>query len=180
MVLIYATFLRGINVGGNKKLSMGDLRIFLTELGFTKVQTLHQSGNVVFESDERGSQELEIYLAEEVEKRFELTTEFVVRTPEEIASVIARNPFPDEAIQDPGHLLVLFMKSGPTAKDIESLQATIVGREVVHADGKQVYAIFPDGIGNSKLISQLDRKLGKTWTGRNWNTITKLHEMMNV
>ena len=157
---------------------MGDLRLFLTELGFTKVQTLLQSGNVVFQADERGAQELEIFLAEEIEQKFGLTTEFVVRTPNEIASVIARNPFPDEAIQDPGHLLVLFMKNVPIEKDVELLKAAIVGREVVHADGKHVYAIFPDGIGDSKLTSQLDRKLGKTWTGRNWNTVTKLHEMM--
>lgn len=156
---------------------MGDLRTFLTELGFTKVQSLLQSGNVVFESQERIPQELEIYLAEEIEQRFELTTEFVVRTPDEIAMVIERNPFPDEAIQDPGHLLVLFMKDAPSEKSIELLQASIVGNEVVKADGKHVYAIFPDGIGNSKLISQLDRKLGKTWTGRNWNTVTKLAEM---
>ena len=156
---------------------MGELRTFLTELGFTKVQTLLQSGNVVFETAERSTQELEIYLAEETEQRFGLTTEFVVRTPQEIASVITRNPFPDEAIQDPGHLLVLFMKSVPETKDLEALQAAIVGREVVNADGKHVYAIFPDGIGDSKLLSQLDRKLGKTWTGRNWNTVSKLAEM---
>ena len=156
---------------------MGDLREFLTELGFTRVQTLLQSGNVVFEAGERSPQELEIFLAEETEQRFALTTEFVVRSPEDIAAVIARNPFPDEAIQDPGHLLVLFMKKEPLEKDIEALQASIVGREVVHADGKHVYAIFPDGIGDSKLISQLDRKLGKTWTGRNWNTVSKLAEM---
>jgi uncharacterized protein (DUF1697 family) len=175
--LIYVAFLRGINVGGNKKLSMGDLRIFLTELGFTKVQTLLQSGNVVFDANEQPTQDLETFLAKEVEQKFELTTEFIVRTPDEIATVIARNPFPDEAIQDPGHLLVLFMKVAPAAKDIEALKTAIVGREEVQVDGCHVYAIFPDGIGNSKLISQLDRKLGKTWTGRNWNTVTKLHEM---
>lgn len=177
MTLLTVAFLRGINVGGNKKLSMGELREFLTELGFTRVQTLLQSGNVVFDAEDRSPQELEIFLAEEVEQRFALTTEFIVRTPEEIASVVARNPFPDEAIQDPGHMLVLFMKTEPLAKDIEALQASIVGREVVHADGKHVYAIFPDGIGDSKLTSQLDRKLGKTWTGRNWNTVSKLAEM---
>ncbi|MEI7984721.1 MAG: DUF1697 domain-containing protein [Armatimonadota bacterium] len=175
--MTYIAFLRGINVGGNKKLSMAELREFLTELGFTKVQTVLQSGNVVFESEERGTQELEIFLGEEIEQRFGLATEFVVRTPSEIVSVMERNPFPDEAIQDPGHLLVLFMKSVPVPKDVELLQASIVGREVVHADGKHVYAIFPDGIGDSKLTSHLDRKLGKTWTGRNWNTVSKLAEM---
>lgn len=156
---------------------MGDLREFLTELGFTRVQTVLQSGNVVFESEERSTQELEIYLSEEIEQRFGLATEFVVRTPGEIAEVMGRNPFPDEAIQDPGHLLVLFMKTVPAEKDVALLQASIVGREVIHADGKHVYAIFPDGIGDSKLTSQLDRKLGKTWTGRNWNTVSKLAEM---
>ena len=156
---------------------MAELSTFLTELGFTKVQTLLQSGNVVFDSAERSPQELEIYLAEETEQKFGLNTEFVVRTPEDIAVVIARNPFPDEAIQDPGHFLVLFMKTIPAEKDISLLQGCIVGREVIQADGKHVYAIFPDGIGDSKLTSQLDRKLGKTWTGRNWNTVSKLHDM---
>ncbi len=179
--MTYIAFLRGINVGGNKKLSMAELRLFLTELGFTKVQTLLQSGNVVFDSaEDRSPQELEIFLADQVEQKFELTTEFVVRTPAEIASVVARNPFPDEAIQDPGHFLVLFMKTVPAEKDIALLQGSIVGREVIQADGKHVYAIFPDGIGDSKLISQLDRKLGKTWTGRNWNTVSKLVGMTSL
>jgi hypothetical protein len=156
---------------------MADLRVFLTELGFTRVQTLLQSGNVVFDSEERSPLELEIFLAEETEQKFGLAIEYVVRTPAEIALVVDRNPFPDEAIQDPGHLLVLFMKTVPMPKDVELLQASIVGREVIHADGNHVYAIFPDGIGDSKLTSQLDRKLGKTWTGRNWNTVSKLHDM---
>ncbi len=156
---------------------MGDLREFLTELGFTKVQTLLQSGNVVFESEDRDLKELETYLSQQVEQRFELTTEFVVRTPADLASVIERNPFPDEAIQDPGHFLVLFMKSVPAEKDLALLQGSIVGREVIQADGQHIYAIFPDGIGDSKLTSQLDRKLGKSWTGRNWNTVTKLAAM---
>jgi uncharacterized protein (DUF1697 family) len=167
--------LRGINVGGNKKVAMADLRAFLADLGFGEPRTLLQSGNVVFRSDSLTGTELERRLDVEAEARLGLKAEFFVRTPEEWREVIASNPFPEEAESDPGHLVVMFLKRAPDVGAVEALQAAVVGREVVRAAGRQAYITYPDGIGDSRLtINVIEKKLGTRCTGRNWNTVLKL------
>jgi uncharacterized protein (DUF1697 family) len=167
--------LRGINVGGNKKVAMADLREMLNALGFADPRSLLQSGNLVFRSDARKSADLERLLDAETEKRLGLKTEFFVRTAKEWKAVVESNPFPDEAERDPSHLVVMFLKDAPDARDVEALQAAITGREVVRAVGRQAYITYPDGIGDSRLTNAvIEKKLGTRGTGRNWNTVMKL------
>jgi uncharacterized protein (DUF1697 family) len=171
----HIALLRGINVGGNKKVAMADLRGFLADLGFGDPRTLLQSGNAVFRSDTLAGADLERLLDTEAEKRLGLKTEFFVRTPEEWRAAIDGNPFLEEAVNDPGHLIVFFMKKAPEATDVEALQAAIKGREIVRAAGRQAYIVYPDGQGDSKLtITVIEKKLGTRGTGRNWNTVLKL------
>src|SRR5205823_5130806 len=95
-----------------------------------------------------------------------------VRTAAEWAKIVARNPFPAEAKSDPGHLIVMLLKD---EKDVAALQAAIVGREIMRADGRQLYIVYPDGQGTSKLTNAvIERKLGTRGTARNWNTVLKL------
>jgi uncharacterized protein (DUF1697 family) len=171
----HIALLRGINVGGKKKVAMADLRDFLTALEFGDPRTLLQSGNAVFRSDELTGADLERLLDAEAEKRLGLKTEFFVRTPEEWKAAIESNPFPEQAVKDPGHLVTMFMKKAPEPADVAALQAAIVGRETVRAAGRQAYIYYPDGIGDSKLtINVIEKKLGSRGTGRNWNTVLKL------
>jgi uncharacterized protein (DUF1697 family) len=171
----HIALLRGVNVGGKTKIAMADLRELLTQLGFADPRTLLQSGNAVFRSDKLTGADLERLLETETEKRLGLKTDFFVRTPEEWKEVIANNPFPDEAKNDPGHLVTMFLNKAPDAKDVEALQAAIKGREVVRSAGRQAYIVYPDGIGESKLtITVIEKKLGSRGTGRNWNTVLKL------
>ena len=97
--------LRGINVGGHKKVAMAKLRGLLADLGFTDVQSLLQTGNLVFRGGSSTGAGLERLLEIEAEKRLELRTSFVVRTGEELEAVIARNPFGEAAESDPSHLV---------------------------------------------------------------------------
>lgn len=171
--------LRGINVGGNNKIPMSDLRSFMESLGFDNVKTLLQSGNVVFESSRRKGVELERFLESETRKHFHLEIDYVVRTSDEWKKIIDSNPFRKEAKSDPGHLLVLFLKGAPELGAVKALQSAIVGREVIRAVGTQLFAVYPDGIGKSKLTNALmDRKLGVRGTGRNWNTVLKIAELL--
>jgi uncharacterized protein (DUF1697 family) len=153
---------------------MTDLRAFLTQLGFEDVRSLLQSGNLVFQSRARTGAELERFLEAEAVKRFAIEIDFFVRTPEEWKSIIRQNPFRKEAELDPGHLLVLALKSPPSEEYGSALQEEIKGPELVHAKGKQLYAFYPDGVGRSRLTNAvIERKLGRC-TGRNWNTVLKL------
>ena len=170
----HIALLRGINVGGHRSVGMTDLRNFLTELGFDDARSLLQSGNLVFNSKVRTGAELERFLEGEAHDRLSLEVDFIVRTPDEWKSVIRQNPFRKEAERDPGHLVVMFLKSAPDVDDIVALEADIRGPEVVRAKGKQAYIYYPNGQGRSKLThSILEKRLGRG-TGRNWNTILKL------
>jgi uncharacterized protein (DUF1697 family) len=154
---------------------MADLRDFLTKLGFEDVQSLLQSGNLVFQSDRRSTAQLERVLETEAAQRLGLQTDFFVRTTTEWKALIDANPFPKEAKRDPGHLVVMFLKDAPDPKDVKTLQAAIKDREVVRAEGRQAYIVYPDGIGRSRLTGALiEKKLGTRGTGRNWNTVLKL------
>jgi uncharacterized protein (DUF1697 family) len=174
-MLIHIALLRGINVGGRKIVAMSDLRELLGALGFARVRSLLQSGNLVFESTGRNGAALERLLETETAKRMKVSIDYLVRTRDEWQAAIDRNPFTDAAERDPSHLVVMFLKTAPKSQNVLALQATIKGPEVIKALGKQLYVIYPAGIGQSKLTHTLiERKLGTRGTGRNWNTILKL------
>jgi len=175
----HVALLRGINVGGQKLLAMSDLRDLLAKLGFANVRTLLQSGNVVFQSQGKTTQANEILLEVEIEKRFGHAVTCLVRNDAEWKKIIARNPFSKEAEGDPSHLLVMCLKKEAKNKDVDTLRAAIKGPEIVSASGKQLYIVYPAGIGTSKLTNSLiERKLGTIGTARNWNTVLKLAELL--
>jgi uncharacterized protein (DUF1697 family) len=172
---IYIALLRGINVGGHQQIGMSDLRELLATLGFTGAKSLLQSGNLVFEGDRRPGAEMERLLEAETAKRLGVTADYLVRNAAEWKTLIDRNPFPKEAKRDPSHLLVVFLKKATQAKDVQTLEAAIQGPERIRADGKHLYAVYPAGIGRSKLTNTLiEKKLDVRATGRNWNTVVKL------
>jgi uncharacterized protein (DUF1697 family) len=172
---MHVALLRGINVGGHKQVAMSELRDLLEALGLAGAKSLLQSGNLVFQSDRRTRAELERLLEVETAKRLKVSVDYLVRSAEEWEKMIARNPFPNEAKRDPSHLLVMFLKSAPPAKDVRAFQAAIEGPETMRSDGAHLYVVYPAGIGRSKLTHTLiEKKLGIRGTGRNWNTVLKL------
>lgn len=171
----HIALLRAVNVGGRNLVAMSDLRDLLETLGFAGARSLLQSGNLVFDSDRLTGAALESLLEEETEKRLKVSAAYFVRTAEEWQRLVDRNPFPREAEQDPSHLLVMCLKETPTAKNVKLLQATIKGAEIVRADGRQLYLIYPEGIAGSKLTNTvIEQKLSARGTARNWNTVLKL------
>src|SRR5438105_695450 len=129
----YVALLRAVNLGPHQQVAMPDLRNLLTRLGFEEPRSLLNSGNLVFRGEGRSGAALEDLLQAEAEKQLGLRTDFFVRSAQECRAVIARNPFPDEAERDPGHLVVMFLKDSPVAGDVEALQAAITGPEIVRA-----------------------------------------------
>src|SRR6478736_3793246 len=117
----HLAFLRGINVGGKNLIAMSELRALLESLDFTNVKTLLQSGNIVFDGGRKTGAALEKFLEAESSKKFGRDVDYHVRTAAEWRSVIERNPFPAEAKNDPGHLLVTVFKDAPTAKNVKAL-----------------------------------------------------------
>jgi uncharacterized protein (DUF1697 family) len=172
---VYVGLLRGVNLGGSTQVRMEDLRALLSRVGFEGVQSLLQSGNVVFRSDERDSDRLEKWLEERAAKDLQLRTDFFLRTADEWSSIISGNPFAREAEADPSHLVVTLLKVAPPKDAWGRLDAAIQGRERVRGGGRHAYIVYPDGIGRSRLTAALiEKNLGTRGTSRNWNTVTKL------
>lgn len=171
----YIALLRAINVAGHQPVAMADLRTLLTRLGYTDVRSLLQSGNLVFTGKRQAPAAIERRVEEAAATRLGLRTDFFVRTAEEWKAIVVANPFADVAERDPGHMLVMPLKDVPNAEQVRSLQQAIVGRELVRAEGRQAYLVYPDGVGRSRLTHALiEKKLATRGTARNWNTVTKL------
>jgi uncharacterized protein (DUF1697 family) len=175
---VHVALIRGINVGGHKAVAMSDLRDMLARLGFDGARSLLQSGNLVFRCGAQTDASLERLLEMEAEKRMGLHADFFIRSAKEWREVVARNPFRKEAERDPSHLVVMFLKAAPKENDVKEVQAAIVGPEIVRADGRHLYIVYPAGIGKSRLTNALiEKKLGIRGTARNWNTVLKLNAL---
>lgn len=171
----FIALLRGINIAGHKQVAMADLRDLLTTLGLGEVQSLLQSGNLIFRGGAQTGARLERLLETEAQKRLALQTTFFVRTATEWRAVVANNPFHEEAEQDPAHLAVMFFKDAPGVEAVKALQAAITGPEVVRVVGRQAYITYPNGFARSRLTTTLiEKKFGSRCTGRNWNTVFKV------
>jgi uncharacterized protein (DUF1697 family) len=169
--------LRGINLGPNRRVAMADLRRLLTDAGHEDVRTHLQSGNVLLTSD-TPPQQLERELREQIDEALGLDVEVVVRSRDELADAIERNPFAKQAAGEPKRLQVSFCSAEPDAAIAGKLEEAAAGGERVAVSGREIYAWHPDGIQRSVLAKQLaDRRLGVTTTARNWNTVTKLLEL---
>jgi len=171
----WAALLKGVNVGGNRKLPMADLRDFLTGLGLGDVKTLLASGNVVFDAQEKDAAKLEAYLEGEAKAKLGLDTGWLLRSHAELAGVVKANPFPDAATAHPNHLLVHFHRDPfPTSL----LPLAHDGPERLAAHGRELYVDYPDDVGHSKLPQAMSKaKFPKLVTARNWNTVLKLVEL---
>jgi uncharacterized protein (DUF1697 family) len=172
----HIAFLRGINLAGKRRVSMAKLRTTLEEAGYQDVSTFLQSGNVVLKSTAKPAK-LERDLAKTLREAFGFDISIVVRTRKELADVVARDPFGDEA-NDPRRYQVSFLSAKPKLARVKELEGAAVAPERVAVRGREVYAWHPGGVGRSELAKLItERRLGVEVTARNWRTVTKLLEL---
>src|SRR5262249_52530402 len=166
-------FLRGINLGSRNRLAMPELREALSDAGFDDVRTYLQSGNVVLSS--RASPATVTRRCEEaIAERFGLDVAVVVRTRDELAEVVRRNPLGDVA-KDPKRYQVSFLDAEPDPGLVDKLAEAADARERFEVIGREIYAWHPAGAARSKLWALLaGTGLGVTATARNWTTVTKV------
>ncbi len=175
----FVALLRAVNLGSHNQVKMAELRDLCSRLELAEARTLLQSGNVVFRGTSRSCAALERTLEAALEKQLGVSTGFFVRTAKEWDELVAANPFPGEAERDPGHLLALVLKGAPKPDDMKALQAGIKGPELIRAAGRTVYAYYPTGVGTSRLTNAvIEKRLGTSSTGRNWNTVLKLQALL--
>jgi uncharacterized protein (DUF1697 family) len=158
--------LRGVNVGGNKRVEMARLRALLEELGYRDVRTYVNSGNAVFSGPSRSEKHLETAIA----KAFGFEVPVVIRSRAELADIVQANPLRDIAT-DPAKYLVVFC----AAEASTDLDPADFAPETFQVRGREIYLWMPDGIRDSPLAKLLATKtVGGKSTARNWRTVEKL------
>jgi uncharacterized protein (DUF1697 family) len=169
-------FLRAINLSG-RRLLMTDFKRALAEAGYPDAQTVVATGNAVIVA-KAADAALEARIEKGLEATLGQSTDVFVRAGAELAAIVAANPFPDMARDNPSHLVVVFLKGEPQAAAVEALRARIKGPEEVEAGPGCLYARYPDDIGHSKLTAaMIERALRLRGTARNWNTVLKVTEL---
>jgi uncharacterized protein (DUF1697 family) len=171
---VFIALIRGINVGGHKKIRMADLKASCEAMGLRNVRTHLQSGNIVFESAKSNRAQL----AKEIEAVLGVEAKVILRSADELKKAIDANPMPDEAQRQPSGFIVMFLDAKPAAAAMHSLRDAYSGPETMQLHGRELYIHYGSGMGQSKLTNAfIERKLGVAGTSRNWNTVTKLLEL---
>jgi uncharacterized protein (DUF1697 family) len=175
----FISILRGINVSGQKKILMADLKELFEGLHFKNVTTYIQSGNVVFKSDAKIS---DIQLAEKIEKaisaKYNFEVPVIIRTKEELEKIISQNPFAKEKNIDLKKLHITFLSTTPAKEKAEQIKEVNFSPDQFIIKGKEIYLHIPNSYGETKLSNKFfENKLKVSATTRNWNTVNKLFEM---
>lgn len=174
----WTALLRGINLG-KRQLKSAELKAVVESLGFTDVKTLLASGNVVFTAPGKSTAELEAQLHDALAKETGLKSEVFVRTREEMAAIVAANPFAEVARDRPSQLVVIFHRAKIDPAPLDRLMAGYDGPERVKPIGRELYIDFPDGQGRSNLYPAMGKaKLDPVNTARNWNTVLKIRDAL--
>jgi len=183
----HVALLRGINVGGRNKVPMAELREVVASLGHTGVATYIQSGNVLFSTPDSDNAKLAAALESAIEDRFGLWSSVVVLSRDELAEVLAANPYQDEP--NPRLVHVVFRNAEPPPDVLDRIEAAVKAatakgsRDTIHSAGRALYLHTPDGFGRSELAQNLfkimtppskQKKPALAATARNWATATKL------
>ena len=165
----YISMLRGINVSGQKKVKMDDLRAIYESLGFHNVITYIQSGNVIFECQNTNKTELKEKIEKSIEEKFEFQVPVEIRTERELENILNNSPFGPIDLADEGtKYLVTFLSAIPSKSKVSEIQQFTAATEKLFIHGHEVYLYCPNGYGKSKLSNNfLEKKLGIEATTRN-------------
>jgi uncharacterized protein (DUF1697 family) len=180
-VRTFVALIRGINVGSTRKLLMADLRALCLELGLKRPETYIQSGNLIVDTG-RKANDVRRLLERKLTARFGFTVDVAVRSAADWEQYVAANPFAGDAGARPKmvHLYLPRDRIEPDAAEALA-QRTRTGERIVVAGGALWIDYGAEGVRGSKLSPLLiDRACGSPTTGRNWNSVLRIHEMIQA
>ena len=175
----YIVLLRGINVGGHRKLPMAELRILLSENGYENVNTYIQSGNILLKSN-KSIESINNHIKLLITQQFNYNIPVITLTEEEIKKCFFGNLYlkTEEEIKN---LHVTFLKDRPDNNLIKNIELNSSLNDSYTIKGKAIYLHTPDGYRNTKFSNTVfEKRLNTQATTRNWKTTTKLYEMITA
>jgi uncharacterized protein (DUF1697 family) len=172
----YISILRGINVSGQKKIKMADLKGLYQDAGFGDVETYIQSGNVVFTSDEIDVNGIQCAIEQAIKTQYGFDVPVIVRTSQQFHKMFKALPFDHIDIANDGsQVLLTILGEVPDSQLVQSIQQFVKAPEKLVVLGDTVYLHCPNGYGKSKLSNVfIERKLAVCATTRNLKTVDKL------
>lgn len=177
-MITYVSLLRGINVSGQKVVTMADLKAVFQRVGFENVKTYIQSGNVIFETDKTAHTELVKVIESAIFLQYNFDVPAQVLSVLELKKIYARNPFIQKGVEDLKKLHVTFLDKEPDAEMIQEIEPDEKSEDEYHIEGKVVYLHCPNGYGKSKLSNNYFESIFNCKaTTRNWKSVKKLIEM---
>lgn len=173
----FLSILRGINVSGQKKIPMVELKKLYEELHFENITTYIQSGNVIFNS--KDAKDLSKQIEQKIFEKYNFNVPVIIRTTDEMQKVIERNPFLKQKELDLSKLHVVYLADNPKQDTIDKLKKINYEPDKFYISGKEVYLYCPNGYGRTKLTNNFfENKLEITATTRNWNTTNELLKIL--
>ncbi|MBA4752487.1 MAG: DUF1697 domain-containing protein [Sphingopyxis sp.] len=176
----YVALFGSINVGGNR-LKMVDLRAAFEAEGFSDVETVVASGNVIFSHPARPTRGLEEKLTLMVDDRFDMRCAALVRRRDELAAAIADNPF--AGTNEDKFVHTMFLDGQPTAEQFDALASDkwIKPNERLALGDRALYIDYGDGVADSKLTARLiERRLDHKGTARNMRSIARIVDKLDA
>jgi len=175
---VLVSLLRGVNLAGNRKVKMDDLRALYESLGFTDVQTYINSGNVLFRTAARDLTRVQKRIEDAIQGACGFHTDVMLRSPSDLRGVLERNPFQTRPSIEPSKLAIHFLAGHPDADCCKQASAMAAAPEELHIHGRELYIYYANGMARPKLsLAQVEKTLHTLGTSRNWNTVRKLSEM---
>ena len=172
----YISMLRGINVGGHRKVKMDDLKALYENLQLENVTTYIQSGNVVFQSNIQSCKALADLISKQIHQQFQLDVPVIVKSIEEFNDVHENNPFIAQN-RDVEKLYVIFLSDNVNGIVVEEINK-YSGDDLFIIYKSVIYLFCTNGYGKTKLTNTFfEKKLKIIATTRGWTTVSKLREI---
>lgn len=170
----FIALLKGINVGGNKKILMKDLKEMMISMGFSNVKTYIQSGNVVFDADQNSnSRSLQTDIENQIEKRFGFIVSTLVLDANFFQLMVGNNPFESTDLKQ---LHLTFFHSETNTKLVEMDTEDQITIHPFYA-----YIKCVGKYNDTPYTNQfLEKNLKVIATTRNWNTILQISKMLDI
>ena len=176
----YISFLKGINVGGQKSIRMPDLKALYEAMGFKDVITYVQSGNVVFDSGDFDPIKIGAAIEAEIERRFSFHVSVILRDRNDFQRILDGNPFVHSRNEDPSTLHVTFLSKSPSTEMVNGMKIPTGIEDECVLSGKEIYLFCPNGYGRTKLSNSFfERKLNVLATTRNWRTVVAMYAVIS-
>lgn len=174
----YIALLRGINVSGQKKIKMADLREHLAELPFQDIQTYIQSGNILFKAAASEPAQLTALIRAKILEKYGFEVPTLVVTAKYISTVLANSPFRDDSEITHDRIYLTFLAEHPQPENLKKLDGIDYPPERFHLNDQVIYFYSPNSYGRAKMNNNFfEKKLKVAATTRNWRTSQKLIDM---